>query len=669
MGGPPPPARGRAGTRRHGPLGRLGGWPPSGGDLESLEGVESGLVSPPPPAPVDPTRYRPHLAAAVEAARLAAALLAAEFAREGGPRGATDKCPADDEAEVLIRERLLADFPDHGFVAEEDRAQDRPPADPERHTWVVDPNDGTRYFRQGRRGASVSIGLLRGGLPVLGVVLAHTAPTGGEDLFTWAEGLGPLRRNGQEVAPPALRPGLGAGDVVLVSAAAEAWPLENALLLSPARHRPCASIAYRLALVAAGEAAGTASLQPLDGHDVAGGHALLRGAGLVLLDLTGAEVRHRAVGRSAVGPVVAGAPALAAELAQRLIHSPPGGGHREPLGLAEPRPGHPVRDVALLRRAQGALLGQLCGDALGSLVEFQHPDEIAEDYPEGVRELQDGGTWDLVAGQPTDDSELALALARSLVRRAAFDPVEVARGYAAWYESRPFDVGHTTRAALSAAAAAQRAGRDPAAAARGSARADSKANGALMRISPLGPFGQARAPAEVAAWARQDALLTHPHPVCQDASAVFAVALAWAVARGGTPAEVADAALEWARADGLHVEVLEALEDARTTRPDYLTHQGLVTVALQNAFFQLRHAEPEAALVDTVRRGGDTDTNAAIAGALLGAVHGVLALPLRWRSAVLSCVPVEGAPGVHRPRPPPFWPVDALVLAERLVAG
>ena len=74
MGGPPPPARGRAGTRRHGPLGRLGGWPPSGGDLESLEGVESGLVSPPPPAPVDPTRYRPHLAAAVEAARLAAAL-------------------------------------------------------------------------------------------------------------------------------------------------------------------------------------------------------------------------------------------------------------------------------------------------------------------------------------------------------------------------------------------------------------------------------------------------------------------------------------------------------------------------------------------------------------------------------------------------------------------
>jgi hypothetical protein len=114
---------------------------------------------------------------------------------------------------------------------------------------------------------------------------------------------------------------------------------------------------------------------------------------------------------------------------------------------------------------------------------------------------------------------------------------------------------------------------------------------------------------------------------------------------------------------------MEALERARTERPDFDTHRGLVTVALQNAHYQLRHAAPEEALIDTVRQGGDTDTNAAIAGALLGAVHGVEALPLRWRTAVLTCVPVEGAPGVQRPRPPSCWGVDALVLAERLVAG
>ena len=94
-----------------------------------------------------------------------------------------------------------------------------------------------------------------------------------------------------------------------------------------------------------------------------------------------------------------------------------------------------------------------------------------------------------------------------------------------------------------------------------------------------------------------------------------------------------------------------------------------MTVALQNAFYQLRHAPPEAALVDTVRRGGDTDTNAAIAGALLGAVHGVEALPLRWRNAVLTCFPVAGLPGCQRPRPPSCWAVDALVVAERLLSG
>ncbi len=67
--------------------------------------------------------------------------------------------------------------------------------------------------------------------------------------------------------------------------------------------------------------------------------------------------------------------------------------------------------------------------------------------------------------------------------------------------------------------------------------------------------------------------------------------------------------------------------------------------------------------------GGDTDTNAAIAGALLGAVGGRRAIPDRWMRAVLSCHPVEGAAGVKQPRPTTFWPVDALVLAERLVCA
>ena len=221
-------------------------------------------------------------------------------------------------------------------------------------------------------------------------------------------------------------------------------------------------------------------------------------------------------------------------------------------GWWRPAAGRACADQPLLRRAQGALLGQLCGDALGSLVEFESEEEIAEDYPDGVRELVDGGTWNLLAGQPTDDSELALALARSLIRRGRFEAGEAARAYAAWYESRPFDIGHTTRAALGAAADALRAGQDPAAAARAAARQESRANGSLMRVSPLGIFGHRLAPAELAALAREDARLTHPHPVCVDAGVVFTAAVARAVARGGTPAELADWALAFAREQRLH---------------------------------------------------------------------------------------------------------------------
>ncbi|MBM9536679.1 ADP-ribosylglycohydrolase family protein [Desulfobulbus alkaliphilus] len=46
---------------------------------------------------------------------------------------------------------------------------------------------------------------------------------------------------------------------------------------------------------------------------------------------------------------------------------------------------------AILIRAQGCLLGQLAGDALGSLVEFQTPEQIRREYPNGVLELADGG--------------------------------------------------------------------------------------------------------------------------------------------------------------------------------------------------------------------------------------------------------------------------------------
>ena len=73
-------------------------------------------------------------------------------------------------------------------------------------------------------------------------------------------------------------------------------------------------------------------------------------------------------------------------------------------------------DKQIIHRAEGCLLGQLVGDSLGALVEFKTAEEILRLYPHGVRNLADGGVWNTLAWQPTDDSEMALALARSLVK-------------------------------------------------------------------------------------------------------------------------------------------------------------------------------------------------------------------------------------------------------------
>ena len=60
------------------------------------------------------------------------------------------------------------------------------------------------------------------------------------------------------------------------------------------------------------------------------------------------------------------------------------------------------------------------GDALGSQVEFLSPEKIRTLYPRGVRDMSDCGSWDTIAGQITDDSEMAIMLARTLVRQGGY---------------------------------------------------------------------------------------------------------------------------------------------------------------------------------------------------------------------------------------------------------
>jgi ADP-ribosylglycohydrolase len=325
-----------------------------------------------------------------------------------------------------------------------------------------------------------------------------------------------------------------------------------------------------------------------------------------------------------------------------------------------------VADPGKLSRAQGCLLGQLAGDSLGGLVEFSSAAKIKAKYPGGLRELADGGHWGILAGQPTDDSEMALMLARSIVQTKRYEPAAALDAYLHWYDSPPFDIGGTTSSALRAA----KHGKTPQerlAGAKQHASTSSQANGSLMRISPLGIFGAGN-PAAAPDWARADSSLTHPHQVCQDACAVFVASIATAIASGFSAQDCYQAALDEARQSSVAQPVVDALRAAASRPPeDFQTHQGWVLIALQNAFYQLLHAPSlEEGVVRTVMAGGDTDTNAAIAGALLGAVHGRDAIPRQWLQSILSCRPLPKS-GTSYPRPVEFWPVDALWLAERLL--
>jgi ADP-ribosylglycohydrolase len=460
------------------------------------------------------------------------------------------------------------------------------------------------------------------------VVHSPLSPDRGRDTIAWAEGAGPIQRNGKALAVDLSQRLLRAGEYVFATGSSALRPGAWSRAVAPARYIAMPSIAYRLARVAAGDGAATVSIHGVNEYDVAAGMALMRGAGGVVLDAEGKAVELTGTLERRLSGCFAGSPGAAAQLAAHDWKSL----EREPSLKARVSLGFPRRaPEARVDRAQACLLGQVIGDSLGSLVEFKRAEDIAQIYPGGVRDLADGGVYHTIAGQPTDDSEMALALARNLVGERAFQPEKIFEKYREGLQTRPVDIGATTERGL-----------------LGLHTTDSEANGSLMRVSPIGVWA-----------ARADSTLTHKNPLCIEACAGYAAAIAAGVA-GASREAMREAALANCRG-----RAREAIETARLPA-DFLTQMGWVLIALQNAFFHLKHSGFESALVETVGRGGDSDTNAAICGALLGAALGRQAIPPRWILPVLACRATVEA-GAPRPRPPAYWPDDVLELAEALL--
>jgi ADP-ribosyl-[dinitrogen reductase] hydrolase len=282
--------------------------------------------------------------------------------------------------------------------------------------------------------------------------------------------------------------------------------------------------------------------------------------------------------------------------------------------------------VDIANRVSGSLLGLALGDALGAPVEFRRAKDIPDPFP--AFELPWMG---LPPGSSTDDTAMARNLARSLGELGRFDPDDVVARHLAWFRSDPPDVGSLTRKVLrrvANGAAAPEAARQV-----WEERGPevSAGNGSVMYCAPLG-VAYANRPGELMKLAPELSALTHYDHRCRTAVTAVTMAVA-AVVRGEESGPAVTMAIESVQdfAGGEELEFLvEAVGDSRPVDgPDqgfclFAAAIGLQALASGDAF--------EPALRRVVALGGDTDTNAAVAGALVGAAVGPAALPAAWRA-------------------------------------
>jgi ADP-ribosyl-[dinitrogen reductase] hydrolase len=300
-------------------------------------------------------------------------------------------------------------------------------------------------------------------------------------------------------------------------------------------------------------------------------------------------------------------------------------------------------------RVLGCVLGLAVGDALGAPFEFLRRANVPDPIP--ALELP----WmHLPPGSTTDDTAMARNLTRSLADRGGFDPADLVRRHVEWISSDPPDVGALTGRVLRRAARGEEAVKVAREVWEQRGPEVSAGNGSVMYCAPLG-VAYAHRPARLVELAPALSALTHHDGRCR--TAVLAVCLA-------TAALVRDEPPEAAAVDALGaVEELEGGEELEFlveavggARPIDGPDQGFCLFTAAVAFQALlRGGDAETELRRVVGLGGDTDTNAAVAGALLGARDGEGELPSGWlrrladvdriRAEALALVPLADARG------------------------
>jgi ADP-ribosyl-[dinitrogen reductase] hydrolase len=271
-------------------------------------------------------------------------------------------------------------------------------------------------------------------------------------------------------------------------------------------------------------------------------------------------------------------------------------------------------------RAFAAFLGLAVGDALGATVEFMTRDEIVQKH--GVHRHMIGGGWlKLKPGQVTDDTQMALALARSLIRRRTCDPQDICDEFAAWLRSKPVDIGNTCRRGIRRYIV-ERSVEAPLSEGDGG-------NGAAMRVLPvaLSTLGDE---ARAAAWTRTQCHTTHHHPLSDAASLGF-VEMTQKLILGSDRGTLRR-----------HIADLEQRLPALQFEPYPGRCSGYVVDTWQTVLhFYFSTDGFSECLIATINQGGDADTTGALAGMLAGATYGSAAIPRAWTDRLDKTVVAE----------------------------
>lgn len=302
-------------------------------------------------------------------------------------------------------------------------------------------------------------------------------------------------------------------------------------------------------------------------------------------------------------------------------------------------------------RIYGAIYGACVGDAIGLryefLEKFEAVDQVTKDLltNKGITSLPllGGGPFSAKPGQISDDSEMALCLLRSLSEYGYYNQADVAQKYIHWYNSEPIDIGKTIGRALFMRKPSKN-NIDMTTNAR-EFNSSSLSNGVLMRICPLGIFALKISNQDLKKFVEEESDLTHPNPIIKEAAYILCLAIKYAI-QGANKTEIYDRILKKTTMARVKIILRDALYGPEPTyaidesgeiyiNTDDRKYQGYFGIALQNTIYELIYGtDYDSSMVNIIQRGGDTDTNCAIAGGLLGAYYGQQGINSDWLNII-----------------------------------